>query len=196
MRLLALLPLLLVAACDQLPLARTAAYDPGTPASVDQAMCRLGFTAVPMTELPSGHHLVEATLNGRRARFVVDTGANATVLHAPLVGDYGLDRALGVGAAAVGIGGQARARVWSFRTLRIGEVETPPGRIISTDLSQMVNFLGARADEPIVGIIGQDILSAQQAVIDVPRPILYLRPRGGRPPAEPAACDGAARPPA
>lgn len=188
MRRLALLPLLLLAACDALPVARTATYDPGVPASVDQAMCRLGFTAVPMTELPSGHHLVEATLNGKAARFVVDTGANATVLHAPLVADYGLDRALGVAAGAVGLGGQAKAGVWRYRSLRLGEVEVSAGRIISTDLSQMVNFLGARADQPIVGILGQDVLSAQQAVIDVPRPILYLRPRGAKPAAGPADC--------
>lgn len=188
MRQFALIPILLLAACDALPVARTATYDPGVAASVDQAMCRLGFTAVPMTELPSGHHLVEATLNGKAARFVVDTGANATVLHAPLVADYGLDRALGVAAGAVGLGGQTKAGVWRYRSLRLGEVEVPAGRIISTDLSQMVNFLGARADQPIVGILGQDVLSAQQAVIDVPRPILYLRPRGAKPAAGPADC--------
>jgi predicted aspartyl protease len=187
MRSLVLIPVLLLAACDLVPVARTATYDPGVAASVDQAMCRLGFTAVPMTELPSGHHLVEAILNGKPARFVVDTGANATVLHAPLVAEYGLERALGA-AAAVGLGGQAKAGLWRYQTLKIGAVETPAGRIISTDLGQMVSVLGARPDQPIVGIIGQDVLSAQQAVIDVPRPILYLRSKGAPSAVDPASC--------
>ena len=189
MRWLVLLPLLFLAACDLVPTARTATYDPGVSASVDQAMCRLGFTAVPMTELASGHHLVEASLNGRPGRFVVDTGANATVLHASLAADYNLDRAIGVSAAAVGLGGQAHAGVWRYKSLRIGPVEIPGGRIISADLSQMVNVLGAKADEPIVGIIGQDVLSAQQAVIDVPRPILYLRRPGTVAPVDPTTCE-------
>ncbi len=189
MRCLVLLPFLFVAACDLVPTARTATYDPGVSASVDQALCRLGFTAVPMTELTSGHHLVEASLNGRTGRFVVDTGANATVLHASLVADYDLDPAIGVSAAAVGLGGQAQADVWRYRSLQIGPVDIPAGRIISADLSQMVNFLGAKTDQPIVGIIGQDVLSAQQAVIDVPRPILYLRRPGAVAPVDPTTCE-------
>lgn len=52
----------------------------------------------------------------------------------------------------------------------------------------MVSVLGTSAEQPIAGIIGQDVLSAQQAVIDVPRPILYLRSKGAPSAVDPASC--------
>jgi hypothetical protein len=147
---------------------------PGLSDSVEQALCQLGFTAVPLAELRSGHHLVQVTLNGRPATFVVDTGANVTVLDAALAETFGLKPRLGLRGAAVGLGGSTGARQWSVEELRIGPVPVRQGTIVTADLSQVTGALSRLSDDPVVGIIGQDVMKAHQAVIDVAGPTLHL----------------------
>ena len=44
-------------------------YRPGEAGTVDHALCLLGFTAVPLRRTrATGHHLVEARLNGREPK--------------------------------------------------------------------------------------------------------------------------------
>ncbi|MFC3078993.1 retropepsin-like aspartic protease [Phenylobacterium terrae] len=192
MRNLAIAALLLIAACDQVavPGAAPPPLRPGLSETVGQALCQLGFTAIPLRELRSGHHLVEVSLNGQPATFVVDTGANVTVLDAALAEKFGLKPRLGLRGAAVGLGGSTGARQWSLEELRIGPVPVRQGTIVTTDLSQVTGALSRLSDQPISGIVGQDVMKAHQAVIDVAGPTLHLvEPESGPKPAE--ACDAA-----
>src|SRR5690606_12206334 len=77
---LAPLALLCASACDRTATSPQPEYDPTSAGSVDQAMCLLGFSAVPLRQVQPGQHLVEATINGREGLFVLDTGANVTVV--------------------------------------------------------------------------------------------------------------------
>ncbi|HEX2560311.1 retropepsin-like aspartic protease [Phenylobacterium sp.] len=184
--------LLLVAACDQvaLPGAAPPPLRPGLSETVGQALCQLGFTSIPLRELRSGHHLVSVTLNGQAATFVVDTGANVTVLDAALAEKFGLTPRLGLRGAAVGLGGSTGARQWNLQELRIGPVAARQKTIVTTDLSQVTGALSRLSDEPVSGIVGQDVMKAQQAVIDVAGPTLHLLQPGSGP-KPPGACDGA-----
>jgi predicted aspartyl protease len=170
---LAALFLLSLAGCKEV-LTKTAAYEPQKAGSIDQAMCQLGLTAVPLRELLTGHHLVEARLNGKPASFVVDTGANRTVLHAPFAGEFGLTgKPVGMGGA-VGVGGSVKASQAAVETLAIGGMAIRQRRIMTTDLSQVTNLLSPISGSKVYGIIGQDVLKEHRAVIDVAKPILYL----------------------
>ncbi|MDX9997372.1 MAG: retropepsin-like aspartic protease [Phenylobacterium sp.] len=165
---------LVLAACGPLPGAEPPPIRPGLSDTVEEALCQLGFTAVPMDELRTGHHLVEVTLNGRPATFVVDTGANVTVLDAPEAEAFGLAPRLGMRGAAIGLGGSTGARLWSLQELRIGEVPVRQRTIVTTDLSQVTGALSRVSNRQILGIVGQDVLKAHQAVIDVAGPTLHL----------------------
>jgi hypothetical protein len=183
-------PLLLAAAfalagCQEM-LTRTSDYEPQKAGSVDQAMCLLGFTAVPLRELLTGHHLVEAELNGKRGSFVLDTGANATVVHAAYAGEFGLTGKSTGSAGAVGLGGSLKASQARIDSMRIGPVPIRRSRVLTTDLQQVVKLLGPISGGRIYGIIGQDVMKEHRAVIDVAKPILYLVP-GDRQPAPVAA---------
>lgn len=193
MRTLAIAVLVLLAGCDQvaLPGAAPPPLRPGLSDTVDQALCQLGFTAIPLRELRSGHHLVSVTLNGQAATFVVDTGANVTVLDTTLAEKFGLTPRLGMRGAAVGLGGATGARQWSLETLRIGPVAARQTTIVTTDLSQVTGALSRLSDEPIAGIVGQDVMKAHQAVIDVAGPTLHLLEPGSGPKAPEACADGA-----
>jgi predicted aspartyl protease len=182
-----LLALAFLAGCEQV-LITTPEYRPTEAGTVDYALCLLGFTAVPLRELLTGHHLVDVELNGRTAAFVLDTGANATVLHAPYAEELGLT----VGrapAAAVGLGGALKAGQARVESMSIDGVPIRQGRVLTADLGQVAQLLGPLSGGKVYGIVGQDVMKEHRAVIDVARPILYLIAADQEPaPIEAARC--------
>lgn len=175
-RMLPLAALLSLAACEQV-MTSTPAYEPQKAGSVDQAMCLLGFAAVPLKELLTGHHLVEAVVNGRPGTFILDTGANASVVHTGFAEQFGLKPALGglVPAVGIGTGGAQKAGVARIDSLSIAGIDIRQRRLMTADLGQVVRLLGPLAGgAQVSGIIGQDVMKEHRAVIDVAKPILYL----------------------
>lgn len=169
---LILAALALLTACDVAP-EPPPEYRPAEAGTVDHALCLLGFSAVPLSEVVSGHHLVEATLNGRPATFVLDTGANATVLNAGYAEEFGIEPG-GLPGGAVGLGGAMQATAARIDGMQVGPVPIRQKRIMITDLSQLSRMLGPLTGGEVHGILGQDVLAEHRAVIDVARPILYL----------------------
>lgn len=187
-----LLPLLLAAACDQ---ARGPAveYRPGEAGTVDHALCLLGFSAIPLREVEPGHHLVEATVNGRTGAFVLDTGANVTVVSASHAERFGLSSS----GPSRGLGGVLRpgaavnARQITIEDFRIGTVAVRQDAVVVADLDQLLTALGRVSGADVAGIIGQDVLGEHRAIIDVARPMLYLMVEDREPAPVPADRCGA-----
>jgi predicted aspartyl protease len=175
-RLLAILALLSLTGCDRM--ARQAAkepeYRPEEAKTVDHALCLLGFEGVPLRTVATGHHLVTAEVNGYPGAFVVDTGANASVLHAGDAAAFGVGQGITLPGAAVGLGGPMQARQARIDTMRIGGIGIRQSRIMVADLAQLRHILGLASGEKVAGIIGQDVMQEHRAVIDAARPILYL----------------------
>ena len=180
--LLPLLPLLLVAACEQGggPFRRSdenvAEYRPEEAGTVDHALCLLGFSAVPVRTVNPGHHLIEASINGQSGNFVLDTGANVTVISASQVERFGLSsdaNVLGPGAARPA-GAFGNARQVSIDSFQIGPITVRQSHIVTADIDQLLGALGTISGSEVSGIIGQDVLNEHRAIIDVSRPMLYL----------------------
>ena len=175
----AALPLAL-AACDMIapppPQAAKVEYRPEEAGTVDHALCLLGFTAIPLREARStGHHLVTATVNGRQGVFVLDTGANLSVIDSDHVAHFGLAEARGRPGGATGLGGSNSARQVPIDSLAFGPVKLRQRRMVVTDLGSIGDALAPLAPGGAVhGLIGQDVLKEHRAVIDVERPLLYL----------------------
>ena len=165
--------LALLAACEQVA-TEAVEYRPAEAGTVDHAMCLLGFTGVPLRELMTGHHLVEVTLNGRKATFVLDTGANRSVLHAPYAKELGIGEGMAVPAAAIGLGGTMKARLVEVERIEIAGMPIRESRMMSADLSPLTRLLGPMSGGRVYGLVGQDVMKEHRAVIDVSRPILYL----------------------
>jgi predicted aspartyl protease len=153
------------------------AYRPQEAGTVDHALCLLGYVHVPVRNVRPGHQLVEASVNGVAGNFVLDTGANLTVVSASQAERFRLSpRALGVlgsgSARFAGIEGMARqVRVESFL---LSDVDIRQRSVLIADLDQLLGPLGRASGSEISGIIGQDILNNHRAIIDVARPMLYL----------------------
>lgn len=177
-----LIPLLL-SACDMSgsPFAssdgKQVAYRPHEAGTVDHALCLLGFEHVPVRNVRPGHQLVEATINGVTGEFVLDTGANLTVVSASQTERFRLDPqaggTLGAGPARFA-GGSGTARQVRVESFQIGNLSVRQRSILVADLGQLLGALGQASGREIAGIIGQDILNEHRAIIDVARPMLYL----------------------
>lgn len=179
---LALALLIGLAACDG---PQTADYRPEQAGTVDHALCLLGFTAIPLSSVRTGHHLVEARINKVRGQFVLDTGANVTVVDRAQADRFGIDPAddgrLGRGAS-VQAPPATRATLARIDSLEMGPVAIRQQRVVTADIANLIGPLGTAAGTDVAGIIGQDILAEHRAIIDVERPMLYLMDED-RPPA-------------
>ena len=166
-----------LAACDA-PLGapdEKVEYRPQEAGTVDHALCLLGSTAIPLKEArQTGHHLISATVNGMEGVFVLDTGANMSVVDVDHAARFGLVETRGVRGGATGLGGSNIARQTLIKSLSLGPVRIRLQRMVLTDLGAIGDALAPLAGGAVHGLIGQDVLKEHRAVIDVERPILYL----------------------
>jgi hypothetical protein len=141
--------------------------------TVSTPFCLPGFTSIKMTALASGHHSVSVTLNGKPGIFLVDTGAGATIIHAPYVRGFALAPAAGAGLAS-NASGKIRFDPVAVDAFAVGGTRTRLAKIYAMDLSYLVDAVSAASSQRIQGLIGQDVLRDQKAVIDVDQSLLYL----------------------
>ena len=133
----------------------------GTSATTSQALASFlqgrGFVRVPM-RLNGGHHLeVDAQVNLRAVKLIVDTGAFTTLISAPI--------AEGAGAAMdsqMSDRGQGIARLGE---LTIGSFKVNNAEIFVANIDEMAG----------AGLLGEDYLSSSFAVLDLGGMSLYLR---------------------
>jgi hypothetical protein len=112
-------------------------------------------------------------LNGKPGLFLVDTGAGATIIHAPYMHSFALAPAAGPGTGA-NASGKVRFEPMTVTAFAVGGARTRLHRIYAMDLSYLVNAVNAASALPIQGLIGQDVLRDQKALIDVDKSLLYL----------------------
>lgn len=166
---------LMLTGCAALPPAEAARRpDSAALSPLSAPLCRLGFASIPMTALPSGHHMVRVNLNGRIGSFLVDTGAGITIVHAPYLKAFGLS-ATGGGRAAGALTGVVTLTPVDVARFAIGGTDTQLTRIHAMDLSHIVKAIKATTRQPIQGLIGQDVMRDQKAIIDVEHSVLYLK---------------------
>jgi clan AA aspartic protease (TIGR02281 family) len=189
---LALLPLILAAGCQEIAgTAPTPEYRPEEAGTVDHALCLLGFDAVLLREVATGHHLVEATINGRTGSFVLDTGANVTVIDRRHLEHFGLSGTGGLAGMVGGLGGGQQATQVAIDSLQIGDVKVRQQRIVAADLGQLLQMLGQVSRTTVYGLIGQDVMKEHRGIVDVAKPMLHVIAEDRDPaPVEAGKCQG------
>ena len=155
--------------------------DPAKKLDLAASFVRHGWTRVPMIDTGT-HFLVSCAVNGRRYRLVVDTGAPLTSLDQALVQAAGVpSRELPFRANLIGRQSKPVSLVGLDR-LQIGDFVARDVHMISTAQS-LAEFAGRRnrsPDEPIIGLLGGDLLARHGAVIDIGNQALYLKPPAAR----------------
>lgn len=195
--------LLALTACDMSgggPFARDdgvqTEYRPQEAGTVDHALCLLGFAHVPVRNVQPGHQLIEASINGVTGDFVLDTGANVTVVSTSQAERFAISArkggVFGSGPASFA-GSSGVARQVAVDAFEIGEIPIRQQRVLVADLDQLLDALGQVSGRQVSGVIGQDVLNQHRAIIDVSRPMLYLMEENRDPAPVPAEqCEAAA----
>lgn len=152
-------------------------YRPQEAGTVDHALCLLGFAAVPVRNVNPGHQLVEASINGVTGDFVLDTGANVTVIDTSQAGRFrlsGSEQGRLAKAPTQFVGATGIARQVRVDNFVVGAVAIRQRRVLVADLGPLLGALGQASGRVVSGVIGQDVLEEHRAIIDVQRPMLYL----------------------
>jgi predicted aspartyl protease len=157
-----------------------------------------GYEALPLRRGVGPHLEVVARINGVPGRFLVDTGAQITVVNAPSLEKFHLT-AVKTGVRVYGaVGGPGeRIRAALASRLQIGPCEASPFLLGVSDLTALNQGRRPIKDGQFDGIIGADVLQSFSFVIDctglrlyakapepgnnnIPQPVLsgFLRERG------------------
>jgi hypothetical protein len=130
--------------------------------------------AVPLDE-STPNLIVRASINGKSVPFILDTGAERTVLDAATVQRLGLTRDEWVATTMRGIGGDERQRNVLPQSLVLGGMALRP-RFLAAGLSLPVGHMafGSVGGEPIAGLLGSDLLAGFDLALDGPHQRLTL----------------------
>jgi predicted aspartyl protease len=134
----------------------------GPPGATTQKLAQFlgarGFTRIPMRFDPRHHLEIDAAINGHPVRLTVDTGSFATILSAPVASASGTSLSPRLSRGGEGIG--------SVQQLALGTLVVNNAEVV---VAKVAKFVGD-------GLLGEEYLSWNFAVVDVGGLNLYLRP--------------------
>src|SRR5262245_19225604 len=144
--------------------------------ALDELLKGFGFCRYPLTRTRAGHWLQVAELADQTLDVLLDTGAASTVV------DLGFCRERMIpikdtGQFGGGAGGVHLA-IFAVEGVQfcLGEIPLKSDGVYALDLSHANEALVGKGAEPVHAILGVDILTYHQAVIDYASGSLYLKP--------------------
>jgi predicted aspartyl protease len=125
-----------------------------------------GFTRIPM-RFDSNHHLeIDAAINGHPARLIVDTGASTTLLASSFASASGVSRSPLNIAVPDRTAGVVPVNIGHIQELQLNNLKIGNAEVV---IAKVAKEIGA-------GLLGEEYLSWNFAVLDVGGMNLFLRP--------------------
>jgi predicted aspartyl protease len=136
---------------------------------------RNGFDAVPI-QVSDGFNLyVNGSINGKRAKLMVDTGSFATLLHRSFVRQMRIPtEETAFSSSAVNLK-ERGVRVARIRKLSVGSVDIVGRRVGVIDLEGVIHGGLLGGSPPVAGLLGAEILKRHHGIIDFGTRTLYLK---------------------
>ena len=134
-----------------------------------------GFSRVPMS-VSSGYNLyVDGSVNGRKAKLMVDTGAFATLLHQGFVRRMKIPlRDTPYSSAGVNLK-QRGVQMATISRLSVGSVQLRGKEVGVINLEGLIRNGLLEASPPVAGLLGSEILQRHNGIIDFGTKTLYLK---------------------
>jgi predicted aspartyl protease len=134
-----------------------------------------GFKRVPM-HVSSGYNLyVDGSVNGRKAKLMVDTGAFATLLHQGFVRRMKIPlRDTPYSSAGVNLK-QRGVQMATISNLSVGSLHMRGKEVGVIDLEGLIRNGLLDATPPVAGLLGSEILRRHNGIIDFGTKTLYLK---------------------
>ena len=134
-----------------------------------------GLVELTLERSAIGHLEIDGALDDVPARFLIDTGASSTVIDRASAEARSLTRETSNERAA-GLGTIGQATEATEARLRLGSLDLGRVKVAVLDLSHVNAALAQHGAGAIDGVIGNDLLIARQAILDVVGARLYLLP--------------------
>lgn len=136
--------------------------------------------SIPIRLLPieaDGHHLaVKLRINGKNANAILDTGASKTVLDKTMIVPYlSGEKFADNETLSTGLGTTTmQSQIVTIRSFGIGKITIAGYQSVILDLSHVNLTYEKLGLEPIVGVLGSDVLEKFKAVVDYGKRRLFL----------------------
>jgi predicted aspartyl protease len=138
---------------------------------------RRGLQAVPI-QVSDGFNLyVNGSINGKAAKFMVDTGSFATLLHRSFVKRMRIaTRETPYSSSAVNLK-ERGLRVARIRKLSVGSVDIVGKDVGVIDMEGLIHDGLLEGSPPVAGLLGAETLRRHRGIIDFGTRTLYLQQR-------------------
>lgn len=134
-----------------------------------------GYSAIKLKLTKTNHFEIKATINGKKGRFILDTGASSSCVGFDTIDQFKL-KVVDSEIKAVGAGASGMDTMLSkSNTLKIGSWKKQRIALILFNLTHVNEGLLAHNANSVDGIIGADILKKGKAIIDYQKKYLYLK---------------------
>ena len=133
------------------------------------------FRRVPMHVSPGYNLYVDGSVNGRRAKLMVDTGAFTTLLHTPFVRSMRIPlrdtqfRSSGVNLKQRGV------QMATITRFSIGSMDMRSNEVGVINLEGLIHDGLLDASPPVAGLLGSEMLRRYHGIIDFGTNMLYLK---------------------
>ncbi|TPN86804.1 retropepsin-like aspartic protease [Aquimarina algicola] len=143
--------------------------------NLEKSLLANGYIKVPMTKEISGHLQLKGSINGVKGIFILDTGAGATVIERTQKEKFKM-KAINTDNVATGAGGSGIAMQDSKNNeLILSSLKMENKSLTLMDLGYVNNAFETLGIKKIDGVIGADVLTKGDAIIDYVNLILYLK---------------------
>jgi predicted aspartyl protease len=144
---------------------------PGTVPGFDLS----GFRRIPMHVSDGFNLYVDGSINGRKARLMVDTGAFATLLHSRFVRGMRIPmRDTPFSSSGVNLK-QRGVQMATISRFSIGSMDLERNDVGVINLEGLIHGGLLDASPPVAGLLGSEILRRHHAIIDFGTKSLYLK---------------------
>jgi len=133
------------------------------------------YSTVPLVITTTNHFEINASINGVKGRFILDTGASNTCVGFDKLKFFNLtSKASKIKAAGAGAT-DMDTQISKKNSITIGNWKKKKIKIVLFDLTHVNSALTAHQAMPVDGIIGADLLIKAKAIIDYKSKTLYLK---------------------
>ena len=134
-----------------------------------------GYSKTKLKFTKTNHFEVRVRINGKKGRFILDTGASNSCVGNDAIDLFSLNvedseiKAVGAGASNMD------TKMSKANSFKIGKWRADKLPLVIFNLDHVKNGLISHGADPVDGIIGADILKYANAIIDYEKKYLYLK---------------------
>jgi predicted aspartyl protease len=134
-----------------------------------------GFRRIPMHVSPGFNLYVDGSVNGRKAKLMVDTGAFATLLHSRFVRGLKIPmRDTPFSSSGVNLKNRG-VQMATISRFSIGSMDMRDKNVGVINLEGLIHGGLLNASPPVAGLLGSEILRRHHGIIDFGTKTLYLK---------------------